>query len=55
MSGNIFDLEKNAPKKEILTTNKKEISQEEKDRLLTGYVQIPYEQWSGIKKYWHIR
>ncbi len=57
---NMFDLEKRpAGKKRTVTktVEKKStvISPEEQATLLQGYIQVPYEQWGGIKKYWHIR
>jgi len=51
MTDNIFDLSKR-------TVNKKEsteITPEDRERLLEGYIEIPYEQWDGIKRGWHIR
>jgi len=49
---NMFDLSKRGP---VTTKESTEITQEEKEQLLKGYIQIPYEQWSNIRKYWHIR
>ena len=49
---NIFDLSKRTP---VTKTESSEITPEEQEILLKGYLQIPTEQWSNIKKYWHIR
>ena len=51
----MFDLTKNSRKKSVKTTEKKEISPTEKEALLNGYIEVPYEQWTGIQPYQHIR
>ena len=51
---NIFDLTKQTPKTKFVK-RKPEISKEEQEKLLQGYIQIPEEQWGNVKKYWHIR